>query len=83
MWALEPLDARSAVAELATVMCGGDFEVMQMSLAEYDALPDPLPVELTRVAIARMRRCVAEAQLYNWQHAFLTAAIDLLEARRA
>jgi len=80
LYALETLDARAAVVDLARVLCSGIYEPMLMALHVLEALPGPLAPAQRARALAVVRHCLATERHKAWQRELLEQALTLLAA---
>lgn len=80
IYALETLDARSAVVDLARAMLDGNYEVMVMALQVIMAFEGPLAREQRDEALDVLREATRRGVLREpWQEQILSDAVQELE----
>lgn len=80
IYALETLDARPALLELAHAMCQGHYEVMAMALRVIEDLPGPLPLAVKQEAMETLRLCLHERTHEPWRREMLARALEHLDS---
>lgn len=78
IYALEALDARPFVTDLAKLMCTGNFEEMSMVLRVIRTFEDPLSTDDCQQALAILRHCLPQYEYSSWQHGLLLQATETL-----
>lgn len=78
IYALETLNAKDGVIDLAFVMCRGDYEAVAMALRVIAAFEGPLPLEQTRKALDILQECSLNVDQEEWREEMIIEAIDLL-----
>ncbi|GAC1542943.1 MAG: hypothetical protein NVS2B7_16370 [Herpetosiphon sp.] len=79
VYALQMLDVRSVIVELARTFCDGNYEVLQMGLFVIEGIKGPLNVTSKQDAIGVIQRCLDERMYTDWQADLLHTMIERLE----
>ncbi len=79
IYALETLDARSAVVDLAGFICEGEYEAAWMSVIAMDAFEGPPEAERRREAMDVLGVCLSRGRHEEWRVGMLRDALDLLQ----
>ena len=78
IWALETLNARSAVVDLVRFVCEGEYEAAWMSMEAMEGFAGPLDANDKGEALRILDGCWKRGQLEEWREEMLTDALEFL-----
>ena len=79
IYALETLDARVALVDLARFLCEGGYEAAWASAGVLDGLEGPLDPDRKREVMGILERCLARGGHEEWRVEMLSGGLRLLE----
>jgi HEAT repeat protein len=82
VYALQTLDARAFVVDLAELLCSGDYEVIVMGIMTMRAWNGPLDGRKQQEAATLLKRCLDD-EPEDWRRDLLMGAYDVLQEHDA
>lgn len=79
VYALQTLDCRGVIVELADLICNGDYEVSEMALQAIETLKSPIPADVRGKACALLNAKLATVNSEGWQRDHPRDALTYLE----
>jgi hypothetical protein len=79
IWALETLDARSAIVDLARFICEGAFESAWSAIGTLHGIEGPLDQEKVGEAMRILEQCVNQEGPDSWRTEMIASAAAFLE----
>ncbi len=83
IYALETLDARSAMLDLVSIACRGDYETIAMTINAVEAFAGPISAEQKNEALIQLTEYLKGDTYPDWKREMLLDLYDLIDSHDA